>query len=101
MADTIANPVDSADLFPDIQYAMIAEEAFKRRRDIGSIPAADYLQWKESIDWDVVGGKKKWSSEVRVIILQNLISITTPSPLCSSKRTIPWWCSHWNEITHL
>ncbi|KAJ3057861.1 Coatomer subunit beta', partial [Quaeritorhiza haematococci] len=46
-ASALADPSEYEDLFPDLKYALVAEEAFRRRRDKGGVPAGEYGQWKD------------------------------------------------------
>ncbi|KAI9208226.1 coatomer WD associated region-domain-containing protein [Polychytrium aggregatum] len=63
-AESLADPKDYPNLFPDIQYALVAEDAFMRRRERGRPSATEYNDWKDSLDWDVVGdtipGRHPW-----------------------------------------
>ncbi|KAI8819362.1 coatomer WD associated region-domain-containing protein, partial [Fimicolochytrium jonesii] len=59
IAEAITGPGDHPELFPDLEYALFAEEAFKRRREKGAVPATDYEDMKESLDWDVIGQLKE------------------------------------------
>lgn len=56
--EALADPAVHEALFPDIKYALVAEELFKRRRQKGGVPASEYVQWKDSLDWDIVGELK-------------------------------------------
>ena len=49
----IANPVANPELFPDHKYAVLAEESFRRRQS-KPIPASDYAEWKDSLEWDII-----------------------------------------------
>ncbi len=40
--------------FPDFGYALVAEEAWKRR--CGTMEAKEYLAWKESGGWNIIEG---------------------------------------------
>jgi hypothetical protein len=53
---TIASPDEQEEAFPDYKYALIAEESFKRRHAKGGIPAGEYMEWKDSLAWDIIAG---------------------------------------------
>lgn len=59
MAEAIADPIDNADLFHDMDYAVVAEDAFKRRKERGFGPASEYVGFQESNEWDLIGELKK------------------------------------------
>ncbi|KND01211.1 uncharacterized protein SPPG_04301 [Spizellomyces punctatus DAOM BR117] len=59
VAEAIAGPTENEELFPDFKYGLFAEEGFKRRREKGPVPATEYLEWKDSLEWDVVGQLKE------------------------------------------
>lgn len=54
MSEAIASPAEHSELFPDFDYAVFAEDGFKRRKEKGAVPAGEYLDWKDSLDWDVI-----------------------------------------------
>jgi coatomer subunit beta' len=58
MANVIADPVSHEDMFEDMSYGVFAEGMFKVNREKGCVPASDYVQWKESFEWDIVGELK-------------------------------------------
>eukprot|EP00842_Homolaphlyctis_polyrhiza_P004024 jgi/Hompol1/4622/HPOL_003792-RA len=53
-AEALADPSKYPNLFPDLEYGLFAEDAFRRRRERGLAPAAEYPEWRESLDWDIV-----------------------------------------------
>jgi coatomer subunit beta' len=57
VAEAIASPLTNPGLFNDFQFGLFAEDAFKRRKAKGPTPAGEYAQWKDSLDWDIVGRK--------------------------------------------
>ncbi|KAI9012828.1 coatomer WD associated region-domain-containing protein [Gaertneriomyces semiglobifer] len=59
IAGAIASPAENEEMFPDFAYGLFAEEGFKRRRDRGAIPAQEYTEWKDSLDWDVIAQLKE------------------------------------------
>ncbi|KAJ3161160.1 Coatomer subunit beta' [Geranomyces michiganensis] len=59
VAESIAAPEGNEEAFPDMEYGLFAEEAFKRQRDKGPVPAEEYRDMKDSLDWDVVGQLKE------------------------------------------
>ncbi|KAI8804057.1 coatomer protein complex, subunit beta 2 [Cladochytrium replicatum] len=58
-ADAIANPVEHEHLFSDLKYGMIAEDLFKQRREKFAVPATQYSDMKDSLDWDVISAIKQ------------------------------------------
>jgi len=57
-AESLADPTDYENLFPDIKYALIAEEQIKElRKDI--LPASAYPQHKHSIERDILAELKE------------------------------------------
>jgi coatomer subunit beta' len=50
----VVSPQDDPSAFPDFEYALVAEEAWKRR--VGTAEAREYLSWKESAGWDIIEG---------------------------------------------
>lgn len=56
-ADALADPTEYEDMFPDLQFALEAEEAIKSNRTV-PVPAFAYSQWKELSERDIITGKK-------------------------------------------
>ncbi|KAF9982355.1 hypothetical protein BGZ75_006247 [Mortierella antarctica] len=56
-AQALADPLEHEDMFPDLQYALAAEEAVKASREV-PIPATAYTQWKETLSHDIVTDMK-------------------------------------------
>lgn len=54
-ADALADPTEYEDMFPDLQYALQAEEAIKATRSV-PVPATAYPQWKEVSERNVIAG---------------------------------------------
>ncbi|KAJ3414822.1 Coatomer subunit beta' [Chytridiales sp. JEL 0842] len=59
MAEAIANPSDFENLFPDIKYALTIEAGFNAKKEKGPVPAAEYVDWKELLELDLVAELKK------------------------------------------
>ena len=57
-AEALADPAEYSNLFPDLSYGLIAEDAFRRRNAKGLPPASEYVDYKDSGDWDLIGGKE-------------------------------------------
>ncbi|EGF82956.1 hypothetical protein BATDEDRAFT_18190 [Batrachochytrium dendrobatidis JAM81] len=58
-AEALAEPTRYPNLFSDFEYGLTAEMGFKRRRDRGLVSAGEYVEWKDSLDWDVIGQIKE------------------------------------------
>ncbi|KAF9998771.1 hypothetical protein BGZ65_005768 [Modicella reniformis] len=52
-AEALADPTEYEDMFPDLQYALEAEEAIKSTRAIPP-PASAYSQWREVCERDII-----------------------------------------------
>lgn len=84
VAEAIAGPEEHEDLFPDFRYGLFAEDRFKRMRDKGPVSAAEYLDWKESLDVDIIGREYDVLRLVRFFVWLTL--------WCHRfERTIPGW----------
>lgn len=55
-AESLADPSEYEDMFPDLQYGLMAEEAVKASRAT-PVPASAYYQWKENLGRDIISGK--------------------------------------------
>ncbi|KAJ3035062.1 Coatomer subunit beta' [Rhizophlyctis rosea] len=53
-AEAIADPAEYANLFPDVEWALFAEGGYKTRREKGLPPAGEYVDWKDSLEWDII-----------------------------------------------
>lgn len=53
-AGALADPDWNPGLFPDLSFALFAEDGFKRRKEKGPVAAAEFAEWKDSLDWDIV-----------------------------------------------
>ncbi|KAJ3282117.1 Coatomer subunit beta' [Borealophlyctis nickersoniae] len=58
-AEALADPAEYSNLFPDLEWALFAEEGFRRRREKGLPGASEYAEWKDSLDWDIIGELKQ------------------------------------------
>ncbi|KAI8354809.1 coatomer WD associated region-domain-containing protein [Mortierella sp. GBAus27b] len=56
-AQALADPTEYEDMFPDLQYGLVAEEAIKDSR-AQHVPATAYYQWRESLDRDIISDVK-------------------------------------------
>lgn len=54
-AQALADPLEYEDMFPDLQYGLLAEQAVKAARET-PVPATSYHAWKESLDRDIISG---------------------------------------------
>lgn len=54
-AESLADPTEYEDMFPDLQYGLMAEEAVEANKS-STVPASAYFQWKEQISRDVISG---------------------------------------------
>jgi hypothetical protein len=54
-AQALADPLEYEDMFPDLQYSLLAEQAVKAARET-PVPASSYFAWKESLDRDIISG---------------------------------------------
>jgi len=54
-AQALADPLEYEDMFPDLQYGLLAEQAVKEARET-PVPATSYFAWKESLDRDIISG---------------------------------------------
>jgi coatomer subunit beta' len=59
VAKTIANPEEHPDLFADVSYGLLAEDAFRRQKAKGPIAAREYSEYKDAGEWDLIGELKK------------------------------------------
>ncbi len=57
-AEALADPADYENLFPDVRYAIIAEQQYKKLKARGPWLAEDYEKYKDSMDWDLLGAVK-------------------------------------------
>ncbi|KAG0087970.1 hypothetical protein BGZ93_010642 [Podila epicladia] len=56
-AESLADPSEYEDMFPDLQYGLMAEEAVEANKS-STVPAIAYFQWKEQINRDVISDMK-------------------------------------------
>jgi coatomer subunit beta' len=56
VAESIANPTDFENLFPDIKYALTIEAGFNAKKEKGPVSALEYSEWKDLLDLDLVAG---------------------------------------------
>ncbi|KAF8946054.1 hypothetical protein BGZ52_009097, partial [Haplosporangium bisporale] len=56
-AESLADPTEYEDMFPDLQYGLMAEEAVEANKS-STVPASAYFQWKEQISRDVISDMK-------------------------------------------
>ncbi|KAG0379905.1 hypothetical protein BGX24_011069 [Mortierella sp. AD032] len=56
-AQALADPLEYEDMFPDLQYGLLAEQAVKAARET-PVPASSYYAWKESLDRDIISDVK-------------------------------------------
>lgn len=52
-AEALADPAEYENLFPDLKFALQAEERYKVVRERGN-PSTDYMKLKDSLDWDLI-----------------------------------------------
>jgi len=57
-AEALADPAEYENLFPDLKFALQAEERYKSVRERGA-RATDYLKLKDSLDWDLIQAVKE------------------------------------------
>jgi hypothetical protein len=57
-AEALADPAEYENLFPDLKYALQAEERYKSVRERGA-RATEYLKLKDSLDWDLIQAVKE------------------------------------------
>lgn len=57
-AEALADPAEYENLFPDIKFALQAEDRYKAVRERGA-PATDYLKLKDSLEWDLIQAVKE------------------------------------------
>lgn len=93
IAKTIANPEENANLFPDLSYGLLAEDAFRRQKAKGPIPAAEYSEYKDAGEWDLIGELKKRfpdgvPQEIIASIQHQPIS-QSPLPVQQKQSTLP------------
>ncbi|KAG0297357.1 hypothetical protein BGZ96_006736 [Linnemannia gamsii] len=56
-AQALADPLEYEDMFPDLEYGLLAEQAVKAARET-PVPASSYFAWKESLDRDIISDIK-------------------------------------------
>ncbi|KAJ3079466.1 Coatomer subunit beta' [Rhizoclosmatium hyalinum] len=56
IAESLADPAQYANLFPDLEYGLFLEH-FRSNKKV--IPATDYADWKDVLDIDFIGELKK------------------------------------------
>ncbi|KAG0345867.1 Coatomer subunit beta' [Podila humilis] len=56
-AEALADPSEYEDMFPDLHYGLMAEEAVKASR-AHPVPASAYFQWKENLGRDIISDMK-------------------------------------------
>lgn len=95
LADALADPKNHLDLFPDFSLTLDAEAAFAAKRQQGPVPAAKYLQEKDSLEMSVLdeirelgldGFKKKLLGGGSVEKVQAAVPEATP---VVSKPVVP------------
>ncbi|TPX41461.1 hypothetical protein SeMB42_g00769 [Synchytrium endobioticum] len=59
VAESISEPSQYENLFPDYKYALVIEDAFKRTRDKGFPQAKKYADYKDALDVDFIAELKK------------------------------------------
>ncbi|KAF9117060.1 hypothetical protein BGX27_005610 [Mortierella sp. AM989] len=70
-AQALADPTEYEDMFPDLQYGLIAEETIKASRT-APVPATAYYNWKESLNRDIISDIKSGHG------VPNLLAQTEP-----------------------
>ncbi|KAJ3222114.1 Coatomer subunit beta' [Clydaea vesicula] len=114
MAESLAD-AKHEELFPDIKYALVAEEVFKRRRE-KVIPATEYTEWKDSLDWDIIGElKAKFPNGVPADVLPVPTETTAASNTSeganasnltngeanTNEENVPWDGEKFENMSHL
>ncbi|KAI8836673.1 coatomer WD associated region-domain-containing protein [Chytriomyces cf. hyalinus JEL632] len=56
IAESLADPAQYENLFPDLKYGLFLEQFRANKK---AIPAADYVDWKDVLDIDFIGELKK------------------------------------------
>ncbi|KAJ1344565.1 hypothetical protein BSLG_000089 [Batrachochytrium salamandrivorans] len=80
-AEALADPIRYPNLFPDLEFGLAAEQGFKRRRDRGLVPAAEYSEWKDSLEWNVISQlKERFPNGIPEEVAQQQVSPVAPIP---------------------
>ena len=53
VAEMISDPMSNPEMFPDHNYAVFAEEVFKKRH-AKPTNASEYIEWKDSLEWNII-----------------------------------------------
>lgn len=57
IAESLADPTEYTDMFPDLEYGLQAEAEVKTSREV-PVSARAYSQWTEVATRDIVSGKR-------------------------------------------
>ncbi|KAH9263519.1 hypothetical protein BASA83_013075 [Batrachochytrium salamandrivorans] len=83
-AEALADPIRYPNLFPDLEFGLAAEQGFKRRRDRGLVPAAEYSEWKDSLEWNLLFWlqklKERFPNGIPEEVAQQQVSPVAPIP---------------------
>jgi len=66
VAESITDPIQNPDLFPDYKFALMAESAFQiQNQSENKFKTSEYLKYKNSLDWNMIEGMKMKMQEVQ------------------------------------
>eukprot|EP00443_Scrippsiella_acuminata_P048523 CAMPEP_0115188384 /NCGR_PEP_ID=MMETSP0270-20121206/10982_1 /TAXON_ID=71861 /ORGANISM="Scrippsiella trochoidea, Strain CCMP3099" /LENGTH=952 /DNA_ID=CAMNT_0002601563 /DNA_START=72 /DNA_END=2930 /DNA_ORIENTATION=- len=82
VADSLADPAQYPDLFPDFQLTLAAEKAFQTRTQRNPPLAGSYMEVKELLDMDVMDEIKKLSPQgFEKMLVQGVVPSPTAAPV--------------------
>jgi len=59
VAESITDPIQNPELFPDYKISLMAESAFQvQNQPENKFKSTDYMKYKGSLDWNIIEGKK-------------------------------------------
>jgi len=60
VAESITDPIQNPELFPDYKYSLMAESAFQlQNQSENKFKTSEYMKYKGSLDWNMIEGKIK------------------------------------------
>jgi len=66
VAESITDPIQNPELFPDYKISLMAESAFQvQNQPENKFKSTDYMKYKGSLDWNIIEGMKIKMQEVQ------------------------------------
>jgi len=79
VAESITDPIQNPELFPDYKISLMAESAFQvQNQPENKFKSTDYMKYKGSLDWNIIEGMKIKMQEVQQQQQQESKPVETP-----------------------